>query len=237
MELSEGISTFETFGAPILDDIQLSNIGPDGQMRGTRRQLARFYKRKFVEPVTVKAKINPKTGMSIPEEIEMREVEKLMINVVTPGDDKNIIDEPAQEWHKREFWREFQAYSEGRTAPDGILLEGLSFMDPAMVTELSLKRVYTAEQLADASDALINSIPDGDRLRKAARLVVKASLDNKTLGHLTSLKQENESLKHSVREMEEKLKQMASRFEDGAEVSRPRGRPRKVEESTGLEEA
>lgn len=209
-------SQFNTFDAPVLEDVRLSDFGSDGVYRGSsgKRQYKYFYKKKIAVPVTVKAEINPKTGLSIPQEIEVQEREYDFFFCLTPGDDKNIIDQPAQDWHKRENWREWQAYVDGKTGPIGTPLSELTFLGQELETELMSKKIFTVEQLADAPDAIITAIPEGMRYRKAAQVVTKTQLESSTHGKYSLLQKEMKEKEENIKALQERISDLEARIKN-----------------------
>ncbi len=207
----QGANTFDLTGAQ------------DGQrLRGNGRQYVRFYYRKESRPVTTKAKIDPKTGASTPLKIEMQEFTREFVEIINPGD-KNIVDQPAEDFHRREFSKQYFAFRKGNGVQLGTPIDDVSYVPPHVATELLYHGCKTEEQLADASDVLCGLIPDGFRLRDFAKAVVNAKNDSKGDNRVLGLQEKNAKLEASLAEMQE---QVAALMRGEHKIER-RGRPRK----------
>jgi len=168
------LSNINVWGAPTLEGFDERSIQEGQRISGkSNRQYVRFYKKKFVEVYTVKAKINEKTGHSTPLETGTREVEKLMVHIVTPGD-KNEVDDVACDFHKRDHWAAYKAFMDGKTIPLGTSIEECSYVSPGVALDLKYYNCHTEEQLAEAADHLCSIIANGFELREFARARVKA---------------------------------------------------------------
>ena len=119
------ISAIENFGAPTLMGIDLNGAVPGQRLQTSSRQYVRFYNKTTSElkaiKVNVKQNSNTGTVVETPAAFEPVPVTREWVHIVTPGD-KNEIDTIAENDHKREHWREYQAFREGRTAPLGTML-------------------------------------------------------------------------------------------------------------------
>lgn len=205
MDLSPLSQIIPSFGSPTLEGFDTSNI-QDGQRLGgsPNRQAVRFYKKKIVELRADKVRINPKTGNTEILSTKPVEVEKEFVSIVTPGD-KNSVDDFAQDYHKREYFRQYAAFRAGKTAPIGLDIEECSFISAPVATELRYRGILVVEQLAEASDEICNILPDGYNLREFARAMVKATIENKSLGHVNVLKIELENTKKQMQEMQAQM--------------------------------
>ena len=210
MDMSGNIG-IPSFGAPTLEGFDLSNLREGERVRGKNRQLVRFYWKRVSEPVTTQARIDEITGSSTPIKIEMLPKDVEMVEIVTPGD-KNIVDCPASDYHKREYWPQYKAFRDGRGTPIGKPIDECMYISPSVATELRYLGVQTEEQLADASDLLCNNVADGWRLRDYARVVCKTTKDSQGLGQVHVLKgqlevatQNYESLKVELEQLKGKL--------------------------------
>lgn len=186
MQLSPLDSAIPSWGSPTLQGFD-TNVNPGERLRGSSRQFVRFYNHKEAEVYTIKAKINHKTGASVPVEVGTRQVTREMVEIITPGD-KNIINDRAQDFHRREHWAQYKAFRDGRVAPIGLPIDEATFIAPNVATELKYYNCHTVEQLADASDKLCEIIPNGWELREFARAHAKAKKGNETSEEVNSLK-------------------------------------------------
>lgn len=218
------------WGAPTLDGLDLNNLQEGQRVRGSARQYVRFYSKKVPRVKATKAQINPLTGSAKVLETMVDEVEREFVEIITPGD-KNTVDDFAEEFHKREHWKEYQAFRAGKTAPLGKPVEDCEYISPPQATELRIHHCHTEEQLADASDILVNQIPNGWTLREFARAMCKARRDNKDLNKVNALQAELSRTQADLAE----LKRLFTGSSESVvtEEIKKRGRPKKVH--TGLE--
>lgn len=205
MNLSPLNGIIPNWGAETLQNFDTNNIQDGERLRGSNRQYVRFYKKKDFEIHADKVKINEKTGDTRVISTKAVEVEKEMVHVVTPGD-KNVYDGEAQDFHKREFWRQYSAYRSGQTAPLGSSVDDANFISPQIATELKYHGCHTVEQLAEASDILCGNLPNGWELREFARQYCKVQNENKSLGQVNVLKAELESTKAMLASLQEQMK-------------------------------
>lgn len=170
MDLS-GIPTFE---APTLQDFDMNGISEGQRIGGNKkRQAVRFYTKEFRE-FTIKVDENDKPLLKNGKvQKELVSVVREMVEVVTPGD-KNIFHDFATDYHRREFWPQYTAFRDGKTAPIGMPVEECDWISPGIATELKYLGCHTREQLADGSDALCNQIPNGWELRDYAKAICEA---------------------------------------------------------------
>ena len=210
MDLSPLSQIIPSFGSPTLEGFDASNIQDGQRLKGdSNRQLVRFYKKKIVVMEADKVRINEKTGETKILSTKPVEYEKEFVEIVTPGD-KNVIDDFAQDFHKREHFKHYKAFREGRSAPMGQSIDDCSFISPSVATELKYLGVHTVEQMAEAADILCNNIANGYEVREFARAFCKASLDNKSLGQVNALKGELEKSQTLIAQMQEQMKEMKS---------------------------
>lgn len=233
MDLSP-LSKIQSFGAPTLEDFDTDNI-QDGKRIGgkSNRQFVRFYNRTESEVKATKVHVNPNTGETRVLETKPFPVTREFVQIVTPGD-KNEVDQPAETFHKREHFRAYRAFREGRTAPLGRAIDECSYVSQSIATELKIHQCYTEEQLADASDLLCNQIPDGFSLREFARSACKARLDSAQGGRVAVLTSQLEESQKMIAELQEQMKSLLVDA-SGEPIKRSPGRPKKTEELTVTE--
>jgi hypothetical protein len=233
MDLSPINNAIPTFGSPTLEGLEVGPGVQDGQRIGgsSKRQFVRFYNKRMAEPYAVEVRINEKTGATQVLKTAVREVEREMVHVVTPGD-KNEVDDFAQDFHRREFWNQYRAFRDGKGIPLGTPIEECQYIAPTIATELKYLGVHTEEQLADAADILVERLPDGYSLREFARTNCKVKLDNQNVGSINLLKAEMLKLQETIQAQAAALEAMKGSIvtPDGEPVqSRRGGRPRKVD--------
>jgi hypothetical protein len=83
------------------------------------------------------------------------------IEIFTPGNQLNIIDTPVREEHKRRFpiqWAAYQNLHHGDQREIGTPISQWSYLSAAQAEELKAIKFFTVENVANASDAQIQSI-------------------------------------------------------------------------------
>ena len=197
---------------PTLQGLDLSQIGQmsTGEVaRSKNRQYVRFYWKEFTESYATEVKIietaNGATNTQVLEKAR-RPIKKLMVQIITPGD-KNEYDDVATDFHKAEYFRQYEAFKQGKGAILGTPLETVEFLDgvPGVVSELKIKGCHTLEQLADASDTLCEIIPDGFLWRKDAKMEMDVLQNNKSLTRVTALSAKVDELAEQNRRLQEQL--------------------------------
>ena len=204
MDLSPLSKVIPSWGAPTLEGFDLDQLQDGQRLKSSSRQYVRFYEKKELQIYATEAKINAITGSSTPTKHATREVTRLYVNIVTPGD-KNTVDDYAEDFHKREHWREYKAFRDGRSAPLGKSIEECTYVAPNISTELKYHGVHTEEQLADSSDLLCGQIANGFELRDYARAVVKANSENGNLAQVNALRGELERSNALLAKMQEQI--------------------------------
>lgn len=217
-------------GTSTVDGLDFANF-QDGQRVGgsSNRQFVRFY-RKIVPQVCAKeVSINPKTQEVRVLSSEVREIEREFVEIITPGD-KNTVDDFAQDFHRREHFRQYKAFRDGRTAPIGTPVEECSFIPQPVATELKYLGIQTVEQLADASEIVCGRLPNGFDLREYARATVQANTDNKSLGQVNALKSELQKAQEMIANLQSQMTNVRAETQEiTQEIKRGRGRPKKEE--------
>lgn len=238
--------TIETFGNPLLGDVSFNQ---DGSLKQSGKQNVKFYPKKRL---SFKAKrdesgdlvFDKKTGLPFKEAFE--EVVE-MVRIETRGD-TNIIDDVANDFHKRQFYRQYKFFRDGKV-PDGNPIEDFDFLQSPTIMELHMLGIHTIQQVAamnelecsqlkDQSGFEIRDIaeqwvrinsPQGQSL-KASRLEIENAKLRKELEEAKGLKRrdftpEQPIFESAPIESEEVLETMELTPE---QLSKGRGRPRKV---------
>lgn len=232
IDLHGAMGSIPTYGASTLDGFDYSQVTPGQRLRGINRQMVRFYKKKFPQVYATEVKVNEKTGSTQVLKTGIREVEREMVLIVTPGD-TNTVEDFAEDYHRREHWGVYKAFRDGRGAPIGMPLEEATFISSNLATELKYLGVHTVEQLADSSDVLCNQVGDGWNLREFARATVKANMDNKQLAQVNALRNELDEAKKMISEMRSQMSQgpavtSSEDVSNSSEIRRGPGRPKKI---------
>jgi len=194
---------------PTLTDFDTTNMEVGQRIGGKKdRQFVLFYNKTFQEfQVLCGEDGKPQLDKKGKPVRALVPVTKEVVKVVTPGD-KNEHEDYATDYHRREFWPHYKAFREGRTAPLGMPIDQCEFVSSSVAIELMYLGVKTREQLADASDALCDRVPNGWELREYARAICQAESSQKNpevLALRTQLEQQNaviEQLKEQVGNMQ-----------------------------------
>lgn len=217
-------SVIQTWGSPSLEGLDLSSVADGQRMRGINRQYVRFYRRKFFEPYSVRVEKGPRapngTISETIREVGMREVEREMVFIKTPGS-TNEIDCPAEEFHRREHWRHYKAFRDGTAEPLGTPVDSAEFISQPVATELKYLGCQTVEQLADASDLLCGRIPNGWEMREYARQYCKISAQNTNSQQIQVMATELAEAKRLIAELSEKVQGAGAPKQDSPKRGRP----------------
>lgn len=230
------LDSIPAWGAQTLQNFD-GNIQDGQRVRGNSRQYVKFYNKTFTELVVGSTRTNPRTGevtvlTRVPKE---RTVE--MVHIKTPGD-KNEVDDCVTDYHRREYWLQYQAFRSGKTAPLGKMLEECDFVPPQIALELKVLGCHTLEQLADASDLLANQIPSGWELRVYAQAMVASEAKNKDSGEIkivsSALDAANAQIAELQRQMAQLVNSQGETISSGKVVDEPLPIVGNVEQGVGL---
>lgn len=247
----------ETFGNPILEDVSFNS---DGSLKQSGKQAVRFYAKKRLafkakfqtnEDGSVKLDengkkvldIDPKTGL--PKKEAYDEVVE-MVRIETRGD-TNIVDDVANDFHKRQFYRQYKYFREGKI-PDGNPIEDFDWLQPSTIMELHMFGIHTIQMVADMTELECTQLKDqsGYEIRDIARQWVTLNSPQGQAGKASKLEMENAKLKRELEEARSSRRGIAASGQEMAaetlveeaplntieltpeQLSRPRGRPRKV---------
>lgn len=203
----------ETYGAPTLTDVEFNS---DGTLKQSGKQNVKFYNKKILAfkgriktnpdgtPIyddkgKVIPIIDPKTGLPFKDAYE-KVVE--MIRVETRGD-TTIFEDVANELHKRQFYRQYKFFREGKI-PDGNPIEDFDFFQPSALMELHMLGVHTLQQVAVMSDLDCERLKDqsGYEVRDIARQWLKANSPDGLNLKMTAQDQEIARLKRQIEDLQ-----------------------------------
>lgn len=208
------LSVLPTYGSPTLQNLDLVGSGESTRVRGRDRQYVRFYKQQTYELVTDKVRINEATGDSVPLSVKMVPVEREMVHIKTPGD-KNEVITIAEEFHKREHFRHYQNYKQGKTAPMGQAIDDCPYISSAVAIELRSLSVHTEEQFADSADYLCSQIANGWELREYARARCAARNNNKeSMEQVNIVRAELDKSNALIVKMQQEMEQLKGKILD-----------------------
>lgn len=208
-------SISDVVSTPLFQDVQF-NV--DGSLKETGKQNVRFRNQKVLSFRAVQKKnedgelifdvngkpvfdIDPKTGL--PKKEAFEEI-KEFVRVETKGD-TNIKDDVANDFDRRQHYRQYKYFREGRI-PDGQPLENFDFIQPSAVMELHMHGIHVLEQAAEMSDIVCEQLKDqsGFEIRDIARQWLRINSPQSQATRLTAeqselarLRKENAELKAS----------------------------------------
>jgi len=203
----------ETFGNPILEDIQFND---DGTLKKSGKQNIKFYTRKFLDfrarplldedgnqmyEIGPKGKkiplfdIDPRTGIPYKDAFENT---REMLRIETKGD-TNIKDDYANELDRRIHFRHYKFFKEGKV-PTGHPIEDFDFINPGVIVELHMLGVHVLEEVACMSDLECEQISDqpGYELRDIAKQWVTINSPQGLNQKQLKLEKENAELKRQL---------------------------------------
>lgn len=212
----------------VLDDVDFNS---DGSLKITGKQNVKFYDKKRLayrakRDAEGKLIIDPKTGIPAKEAYE-ETVE--FVRVETKGD-TNIIDDVANDLHRKQFYRQWKFKREGKI-PDGNPIEDFEFLQPSTIMELHYYGIHVIQQVAVMKDILCERLKDqsGFEIRDVAAQWVKI---NSPEGSNLKLSLAEEK----IRELKRQLAARPSVGTDGLPEPLPRGDVEEVDLSKAVVE-
>lgn len=225
------------FGS-VLDDVDFNN---DGSLKVTGKQNVKFYDKKRLafrarfekhEDGSFKLDaagkkilvIDPKTG--IPAKDAYEEVVEF-VRVETKGD-TNIIDDVANDLHRKQFYRQWKFKMEGKI-PDGNPIEDFDFLQPSTIMELHYYGIHVIQQVAVMSDLICSRLKDqsGFEIKDIAKQWVKINSPESANLKLTLAEDE-------IRELKRQLAARPAAATDGLPEPLPRGDVEEVDMSKAV---
>lgn len=198
-------------------DFNYQSIAPDGTaiFANDSQLLVRFYIHS--ELSQHKSKL---AGAPVYDDVEV-------IEIRNPGE-KDPVTVAADEFHKRRFPKQYEAFKQGLSVEHtGTPLDLLFPSSPSTVKSLKSLNIYSIQQLAEITDGSATNIPMGITLRDKARAYLKNASAGKGF--------------HEVEELKRRLEQMQAMLSDAGitppetpavtQERRGPGRPRKEKET------
>lgn len=134
-----------------------------------------------------------------------RDVE--FVEIRFPGNNLTVVRRRVTDQDRHQWDRQYAAFKSGGKAPvEGTPLSAWTSVTKAQVREFEAVNIFTVEQLASVSDAVLHTLGIGGRTwRDRARAFMEAATDNAVTDKLASenvtLKEQNELLKRQVEEL------------------------------------
>lgn len=189
----------DTFDSPVLQDVAFNT---DGSLKTTGKQNVKFYPKRRLSFRAVRDEngdliIDKKTGL--PKKEAFEEVVDF-VRIETKGD-TNIYDDTPTEGHKRQFYRQYKFYKEGRI-PDGNPIEDFEFLQPSTVMELHMIGIHVIQQVAEMSEIECSQIKEqsGFEIRDIAAQWININSPSGQASKASRLEMENAKLKKQLEE-------------------------------------
>jgi hypothetical protein len=135
------------------------------------------------------------------------------IEIVVPGDSKDVVIRPASDMDRQRFRKIYEAFKSGaENQLIGTPLDEVTWIPRSQVEELKYFKIFTIEHLAEVRDDACSKLPGLHELKRKAKAFVQAATDNAPLLAMDQRvkDQENEinALKESLREAVETIKEL-----------------------------
>lgn len=134
------------------------------------------------------------------------------IKMFMPGGKSEVFEE-VTDYHRQRFAKQYNGWLQsGKTPVDGYPLKLWPALTPAQVATLGVMNVHTVEQLANASDIVIQQYgPGGQNLREQAQTYLAAAKDGAPLRQLT---EENQRLREDLDMMRQQLAELSEKLRE-----------------------
>lgn len=169
--------------------------------------------------------VNPDKGLIVTFRYEYSDKLKKEVPYTTIFLSKNnTVDRPTTAEDKLRFKDHWDAFEKGETAPlQGLPIKQIPFATPAEISICKAERIYTAEQLVETPDSLLQRA-NLLNFRYRVADMLKQMTDSQ---HIVKMRDEIETLKKHIKVLQETNAKLKSGEEQ--EVKPRRGRPpRKV---------
>lgn len=167
---------------------------------GDEGLIARF----FIEPVHLTFR-SEQEGRPIYEDREF-------VEILIPGDKKSVHIQPATEYERQRFPREYAAFkaSESMELATGTPLAQWPAMTRSMVKEFAASNVFSVEQLANMAESHLQNLGLGAREWSArARAYLEQAKGNAVADALAA---ENQKLKDDLAAMQRQIADLAAKL-------------------------
>lgn len=154
-----------------------------------------------------------------------------VVEIRNPGE-KEPITVAADEFHKRRFPRQYEAFKKGiENHQGGSPLELLFPASPSTVKQLQHFNIYSIQQLAAIADSAITQIPMGQTLVDKAKAYMAKAGAGQNFHAMEAMQKEIETLKARLEEGGIPAPETPAFTSEPTETRRGPGRPRKEKET------
>ena len=138
------------------------------------------------------------------------------VTIMSPGDNKNVIDTKVTEEHKARFPRQWEAFERGNEQPlDGTPVNEWPALNMAQVAELKALNIFTIEQVANLDDRATQELTGLVKLKQQAQAHLSVSKDDgviyealdkmeKLEEEMVAVREENKTLRAELEVMNRK---------------------------------
>lgn len=132
------------------------------------------------------------------------------VDILTPGDPKASPRHKVTDGIRQAYAKAYADWRNGlEAAPVGWAIEHWPVLNPAQVLNLKALNIFTVEQLAQMADGNLHHIPMGKTLKNQAIAAITAKEKSDAV---EVTRRENESLKGSVKFMEDQMAAMQAQI-------------------------
>lgn len=132
--------------------------------------------------------------------------------------DTNVPSEVATEEHKRLYPKEYEAFIRGSSGDNGVPVGRLYGIHPRQVAQCQALKIFTIRELDEANAELLESVDDGYRLKKLARIFQaareKENLGAEAIAELEALKPRLEALEEDAQKREAYITKLKSEIKN-----------------------
>jgi hypothetical protein len=133
------------------------------------------------------------------------------IRIHVPGDKTTVIEEPVNEEHKQRFASRWDKFEKGLSqAPDGTPVEEWPQVTRSQAAEFKALNIFTVEQLANLSDALIGKFMGGGAMRLKAQTFLATAKDTAEAQRLAT---ENAELNGRLAKQDEDIARLSAQVQ------------------------
>jgi hypothetical protein len=141
------------------------------------------------------------------------------IEIIVPGDSKDVVIRPVSEMDKQRFHKIYELFQSGaQNQLVGTPLEEVTFIPRSQVEELKYFKIFTLEHLAEVRDDACTKLPGLHELKRKAKAFLDAAEGAAPLLKLEeSLKaQDNEieALKNALKDAAATIKELKAKVKD-----------------------
>ena len=153
------------------------------------------------------------------------------IRIHVPGDKTTVIEEQVSEEHKQRFASRWEKFEKGLSqSPEGTPVEEWPQVTRSQAAEFKALNIFTVEQLANLSDAMIGKFMGGGAMRLKAQTFLATAKDTAEAQRLAT---ENAELNGRLAKQEEDIARLSAQIEVLMAKKSDDGEPHRERPSAG----